>query len=90
MKVSYSKQIYKDLEKIVNDKKIIKSIFKALDKIKAANSINELPNVKKIKGYTHYYRIKIGDYRLGFKYDEETIILLRFLHRKDIYKKFPE
>ena len=37
----------------------------------------------------NYFRLRIAGYRLGFKLDNETIILLRFMDRKDIYKYFP-
>jgi len=38
---------------------------------------------------TNYYRIRIGTYRLGFKENKGAILLLRFMHRKDIYEFFP-
>ena len=49
----------------------------------------------KLQGYDHYYRIRVGDYRLGISIAitlEETEEMFRFvrcLHRKDIYKRFP-
>jgi len=33
--------------------------------------------------------VKIGDYRLGLKLSGNTLELIRFLHRKDIYRRFP-
>ena len=47
-------------------------------------------DVRKIQGYDEYYRIRIGDYRLGIKVKEDSIEMLRCLHRKDIYKDFPK
>jgi len=44
---------------------------------------------KKIEGYEAYYRLRIGDYRLGIKLAGNTLELIRFLHRKDIYRRFP-
>lgn len=57
--------------------------------MKQASSIFDLKDVKKIKGYDSYYRIRLGDYRLGVKHTEQGLEMLRFLHRKDIYKGFP-
>lgn len=52
--------------------------------------MEELSNVKKLIGFSAFYRMKIGDYRLGFeKIDEQTIRFIIICHRKDIYKKFP-
>jgi len=50
---------------------------------KAINSI------KKLKGYKNHYRIWTGDYRAGLIIDGNTAEFIRFLHRKDIYKRFP-
>ncbi len=39
--------------------------------------------------YQNFYRIQVGAYRLGFVLEENTIVLVRFLHRKEIYRFFP-
>ena len=45
----------------------------------------------KMSGYNSFYRVRIGDYRVGFRLDEETqtVKLLRVLHRREIYRRFP-
>jgi mRNA interferase RelE/StbE len=43
-----------------------------------------------LTGFKNYYRLRIGEYRLGFeKIDENTIRFILIAHRKDIYKLFP-
>lgn len=42
-----------------------------------------------MEGYTHYYRIKQGDYRIGIKIETDTVVFMRVLHRKEIYREFP-
>jgi mRNA interferase RelE/StbE len=42
-----------------------------------------------MSGHPEAYRIRIGDYRLGFYYTENQIEIARFLKRNDIYKVFP-
>ncbi len=57
-----------------------------------ADSINRLvdiPNCRKMRGYKNYYRIRMGDYRIGLELDNDTVVFKRYLHRKDIYKYFP-
>lgn len=50
----------------------------------------KVANVKEIQGYaSYYYRIRIGNHRIGLKKTEEEIELIRCLHRKDIYRMFP-
>ena len=33
--------------------------------------------------------LRIKDYRIGLYFNEETLYLVRILHRKEIYKFFP-
>jgi mRNA interferase RelE/StbE len=62
-----------------------------LSTIENADAIQKIPHAKKIEGYRSYYRIKVGDYRLGMEAVSKTeVVLLRFLHRKDIYRYFPK
>ncbi len=41
------------------------------------------------KGESSYYRIRFGDYRIGIKIEDDLVIFIRALHRKDIYRYFP-
>jgi len=34
-----------------------------------------------------HWRIRIGDYRIRYDIEGNKVILLRILHRKDIYRK---
>lgn len=45
--------------------------------------------MKKLAGQTGAYRLRIGDYRLGFYWEGEKLTLARVLHRKEIYRFFP-
>ena len=49
----------------------------------------DVEGTRKIQGYDTYYRIRVGDFRLGIKLTNDGIEMLRFLHRKDIYRRFP-
>lgn len=84
----YTKAVTKDVGKL-KDQKVIAKVETVLDAIKAASSLQELPALKKISGHPTAYRIRIGNYRLGLYYENETVVLVRFLKRNDIYKVFP-
>lgn len=89
MILEYDKSFEKSLEKI-KDNTILHRIENAILKAEKATTIENIPNSKKLTGYPRYYRIKIGDYRLGYeKINKETIRLIIIEHRKDIYRKFP-
>ena len=60
-----------------------------ISEIEKAQQLNSLSNLKKMKGHKSAYRIRIGNYRLGFIYEDQKVIFIRLLNRKDIYKYFP-
>ncbi len=41
------------------------------------------------KKNTNYYRIRVGDWRIGIEVDDPFVIVITVLTRGDIYKKFP-
>ena len=88
MKVLYTKVFSKDVDKI-KDKKLRSVIKSCVIKIEESSEIRDIPNVSKIQGHKDFYRIRIGNYRLGFEIEGSTIWLMRFLKREDIYKYFP-
>lgn len=88
MKVLYEKSFLRDIKKVKNQK-LLDNLSNAIVEIKSSVEIFSLANIKKLKGHPSAYRVKIGDFRLGFFYENNTAILTRFLNRKDIYKFFP-
>ena len=89
MNLLYGKRFSKDLDAIRNESNVRKRLLRLIEEIKKTDSLAEVKNVKKIEGYKEYFRIKIGDYRLGIKQKKNRIELIRFLHRKEIYRRFP-
>ena len=88
MKVLFEESFEKDLSKVV-DKKIKSRLKQTIEAIKNSQSILEMHHLKKLKAYKSYFRIRLGEYRMGIEVVEDKIIFVRFLHRKDIYKYFP-
>ena len=88
MKIKYHKSFEKDLRKI-NDKKTKQKLKQIILQMKEANVLDELKSVKKMAGHPNAFRIRIGPYRLGFYYENNTLLLSRFVKRNDIYKLFP-
>jgi mRNA interferase RelE/StbE len=88
MKLEVRKSFEKDIEKI-SDKKLAIQISKIIEDLECCDSLLQIKNLKKMKAKGSYYRIRIGNYRIGLKQEKETLILLRFMHRKEIYSYFP-
>lgn len=89
MKFRIERSFGRDVDRI-NDKKILRKLRSFISAIEEAASISDILHIKKIEGYDSFYRIKIGDYRLGMEaLSNKEVVLVRFLHRKDIYRYFP-
>lgn len=88
MIVRVDKSFEKDTQKI-KDKKVLKKLADLIQKLQEIQGLEEIQHLKKLKGYESYYRIRLGAYRIGISSEEDKIDLIRFLHRKDIYRFFP-
>jgi len=89
MIITYHSKFKKDIRKI-NDKKLKKSLLNKIQEMKEAFSMENLSGVEKMSGHSTAYRIRIGNYRLGFYLENnESLQLKRFVKRNDIYKVFP-
>jgi mRNA interferase RelE/StbE len=60
-----------------------------IERIEHAENISSISKLKKLKTTKSDYRIRIGDYRIGLRLEDDTIIFAAFAHRKDFYKYFP-
>ena len=78
----------KDIGKI-KDKILASRIEQIILEIQLADNITEIGGLKKMSGADNAYRIRIGDHRLGFTMSDNTVRLVIFAHRKDIYRFFP-
>ena len=88
MKVEFLKRFSKDLDEIPV-KSVRSALKRVIDLMENTDTLSKIPGTKKLQGHKTAYRTRVGDYRLGFFFENETIILARFVNRKDIYKIFP-
>jgi mRNA interferase RelE/StbE len=88
MKVEFLEQFERDLNKVV-DKSLRDDVFRVIQELERAKTLRDVHNIKKLKGYRNSYRIRIGNYRIGFKLEHGVVELARFLDRKEIYRFFP-
>jgi mRNA interferase RelE/StbE len=89
MRVVFDKSFIKSIRKI-KDPAIKKKLEEVLTNVELAETIRQIPNLKKMQGFDNYYRIRLGDYRIGFEIEAKDIV--RFIiiaHRQHIYNDFP-
>ena len=88
MKAAFAGSFVRDIRKLP-DATIREQVQNAILSVEAAPDIRSLPNLKKLSGTGSYYRIRIGDYRIGLSVQGDVITFVRVLPRKDIYRYFP-
>lgn len=88
MKVEFLRKFSKDLDD-VGSRTVKQALMRVIEQMENADSLETIPNTKKLKGHKSAYRTRVGDYRLGFFFENSIVLLARFVQRKDIYKIFP-
>lgn len=88
MKAEFKKSFLKSLERL-RDKKLKANILKLINQVESSKDIQNIPSLKKLTGFSAYYRARIGDYRIGLHIANDTVTFVTFDHRRDIYKNFP-
>lgn len=68
---------------------MLQEVKSVVEEVEQAASLSLVKNIKQLRGGGNYFRIQIGDYRLGLRLEDDTVFFVRFLHRKEIYRYFP-
>ncbi len=88
MNVEFRKSFEKDLNNL-RDESLLQRIQTVIEEVEAAENLADVSNMKKLKADGNYYRIRVGDYRIGMTVNENIVIFVRVLHRKEVYRYFP-
>ena len=88
MKTQFRASFAKDLRSIKN-KGLLKRIKEVIEQVEKAQTSQEITNLKKLKVGSNYYRIRVGEYRMGLIVESDTVTFVRCLNRKEIYRYFP-
>jgi len=89
MKTGFTKSFAKDLKRYQRDKKLLRRIHETILEIEGADNISNIKSLKKLKAGGSFYRIRLGNYRMGLIIEVETVTFVRVLHRSEIYRYFP-
>ena len=77
MRVEFLKKFSKDLD-LIKAKSAKHSLVHLIELMEEVDGLHKIPNIRKLKGHKNAYRVRLGDYRLGFFFDSTTITLARF------------
>ena len=88
MKVEFRESFTKDLRK-VGEKAVVRKVEQVIKIAERADGPSEIPGLKKLVGAGNYFRVRIGDYRIGVTIAAGVLTFVRVLHRKEVYRYFP-
>ena len=89
MKASFDASFLKSLESI-KDKKLADKLLKLITEVESAKKLLDVKSIKRLVGFKNFYRVRIGDYRVGLELvNSEEVLFIIVAHRKNIYKLFP-
>lgn len=88
MKVRFKASFANDL-RALKDKTLRDRIKTLIANAENAVSLSELSNIKKLRSGGAYYRVRLGDYRVGITLEDDAVVFVRALHRREIYRYFP-
>ena len=89
MRTDFRKSFVRDLRRRKNDSDFLDCVKEAIEDVELAETASRITNLKKLKGESGYYRIRFGNYRIGINIEDDLVVFIRALHRKDIYRYFP-
>ncbi len=87
--VQYTRTFLKEIARLSAD------VRERVEAIAFGEAIKQDPflagKTQKLTGYQTYYKIRVGDYRIGLHIDsgQQQVEFQRVLHRRDIYRQFP-
>jgi mRNA-degrading endonuclease RelE of RelBE toxin-antitoxin system len=87
--VSYKPAFIRDLRRLRGRPEYNRIYRLVFEEMPGWDSLEGHRQIKCFSGPEHAYRIRLGDYRIGFHWVGEELIFSRVLHRREIYRFFP-
>jgi mRNA-degrading endonuclease RelE of RelBE toxin-antitoxin system len=87
--ISYAETFLKDLKFLRSTPYYQKIKRVCFVELPSCSSVGEIKNLKKLEGHHDFFRIRVGDYRVGLHIRGSSVHILRVLSRKEIYRFFP-
>lgn len=88
MEIYLSRTFEKEVRSLSEPIKI--RIITVIDRVIEAETLNDVPNLKAMEGSHNYFRIRLGDYRIGiFRRADNVIEFQKVGTRGSFYNRFP-
>lgn len=89
MRIETKRSFTRDMRRVRNTA-VRRRVERKLREMQNASSITEILDIRRINsGRGRHYRVRVGDYRIGFALEGDVAVLYRLLPRDEIYRRFP-
>jgi mRNA interferase RelE/StbE len=88
LKVRFKDTFARDL-RALKDNSVLSRIREAIEKVEKADNLIALGGVKRLRAEGNFYRLRVGDYRIGLVVEQDVAVFVRALHRREVYRYFP-
>ena len=88
MKTRFRESFADDLSALT-DAGLLRRIRRVIEQVEAARTFQEIPHLKRLEARGIYYRIRVGNHRVSFVFEDGAVTFVRCLDRKEIYRYFP-
>ena len=88
MELEQRASFIRDLRRLRN-RDILKILHRKIEQLEQASNVTQVSGVRKLQSAKNIFRIRIGHHRLTVAIDGNRVELIRFRHRRDIYRHFP-
>jgi mRNA interferase RelE/StbE len=87
MEVEFLRSFEKDLSKVKAP--LRKKVLQLIRTMEAADTLEQVAQVKRLSGTKDAFRVRLGDHRVGFFHAKGKVQFARLLHRREVYRFFP-
>jgi mRNA interferase RelE/StbE len=88
VKTAFKNSFVKDL-KSIKSKRVLEAVAELIEIVEKAENVRAIPDLKKLKAKGSYFRIRLGEHRVGLTVSRGEVTFVRCLDRKEIYRYFP-
>jgi mRNA interferase RelE/StbE len=85
---AFKSSFVKDL-KSIKSKRVLEAVAELIETVERADNLKAIPDLKKLNVKGNYYRVRLGEHRVGVTVGKGRITFVRCLDRKEIYRYFP-
>ncbi len=89
MKGLYKSTFVKDLKRLRGAPEFARIWRLVFEEMPRWEKLAENNQIKRLNAKDNAYRIRVGDYRIGFYCTDDALVFARVLHRREIYRYFP-